>query len=517
MRSKFFFLAFSLGIFILGKAQPAIQWEKTHGGSFDDNAFCMTITADEKSCVIAGNSISADGDITNPLGSDDIWLVKINLNSGSVIWQKSLGGTNAETPYGIHQLSDGGYILAGKTASSNGDVSGNHGIDDFWVVRLDSGAGITWQKCYGGTNIEIASEIKETADGGFIVCGNTASNDGDVLFNHGTTADIWVLKLDAGGNIQWQKSLGGTSAESSTRVIQTSDGGYAICGMTLSSNGDVSGNHGGMDGWVVKLDAQGNLSWQKSLGGTGSEQFSEIQELPSGDLILTGYTSSSDGDVSVNQGGIDLWLVDLSSSGTLVWEKTFGGTQDDYGYRIALQGNNLAICGWTASADGDVTFNHGGDDYWVLLTDFSGNLTWQKTYGGSQDEDAHFILALPGGQLIVTGFTRSQDGDVSFCHSSFKDYWTLLLFDLTTGIENADVESPGWNFSVCDKSICLNNLDPGTVYTVVIYDEAGRRLETQEISGPGAVISIHNSFRGICFAEVNDGKKRQAFRFVKTW
>jgi hypothetical protein len=177
--------------------------------------------------------------------------VKLN-SSGDIEWQKCLGGTNWDVAYTIQQTSDGRFIVAGYTESNDGDVSGNHGNSDYWVVKLDSSGDILWQKCLGGTSWDFANSIQQTSDGGFIVAGYTESNDGDVSGNHGGS-DAWVVKLNSSGDIEWQKCLGGTGDEYVNSIKQTSDGGFIVAGCTKSNDGDVLGNHGNDDSWVVKL------------------------------------------------------------------------------------------------------------------------------------------------------------------------------------------------------------------------------------------------------------------------
>ncbi len=170
----------------------------------------------------------------------------------TIEWQKSLGGTGAEYAWSIQQTTDGGYIVAGFSFSNDGDVTGNHGWADYWVVKLTSTGAITWQKCLGGTGGEQASSIQQTADGGYIVAGGSESVDEDVTGNHGS-GDYWVVKLTSAGIIDWQKCLGGTASDAASSIQQTIDGGYIVAGQSYSNDGDVTGNHGNEDFWVVKL------------------------------------------------------------------------------------------------------------------------------------------------------------------------------------------------------------------------------------------------------------------------
>ena len=175
-----------------------------------------------------------------------------------ISWQKCLGGSAHDNATSIQQTSDGGYIVAGNTFSNDGDVTGYHGGDDYWVVKLDSNGNMKWQKCLGGSYGDCAKYIQQTSDGGYIVAGYTFSNDGDVTGLHGDS-DYWVVKLDSNGNIKWQKCLGGSGNEGASSIQQARDGGYIIAGASNYSDGDVTGNHGGYDSWIVKLDANGNF------------------------------------------------------------------------------------------------------------------------------------------------------------------------------------------------------------------------------------------------------------------
>ena len=184
----------------------------------------------------------------------------INIPSLFVEWKKTLGGSYGDGAESIQQTDDGGYIVAGYTCSNDGDVDGNHGYCDFWVVKLDENGTIQWQKCLGGRYLDLAYSIQQTSDGGYIVVGETRSNDGDVSGWHGgydengdPKPDMWIVKLDSNGNIQWQKCLGGSDYDVAESVQRTSDGGYIVAGWTSSNNGDVSGNHGVSDFWIIKL------------------------------------------------------------------------------------------------------------------------------------------------------------------------------------------------------------------------------------------------------------------------
>jgi len=203
--------------------------------------------------------------------------------------QKCLGGSLSDQGYEVLSSLDGSYLVAGYTRSKDGDVSGNHGSSDVWVVKMDPSGTIQWQKCFGGSNPDYAYSATQTADGGYLTGGLTFSNDGEVSGKHGD-ADLWVVKLDSSGTLQWQKCLGGSDNDLAESIIQTTDGGYLIGGMSASNDDDVSGNHGSNDYWVAKLDLSGSIQWQKSLGGSSGDWAESVIQTVDGGYLVGGTT-----------------------------------------------------------------------------------------------------------------------------------------------------------------------------------------------------------------------------------
>ncbi len=404
--------------------QPYIQWQKCLGGSSGDEANSIQQTTDG-GFIVAGRSVSSDGDVSQSFGGNDVWIVKIDT-AGDIIWEKSFGGSTWDEARCIQQTNNGGFIVAGHSNSNDGDVTGNHGNDDYWIVNLDSAGNLVWQKSFGGSGDEEAYSIQQTNDGGFIVAGWSNSNDSDVTGNHGNH-DFWIIKLDSIGNLIWQKSFGGSNEDDAHSIQQTMDGGYLVTGASRSNDGDVTGNHGDDDFWVVKLDLNGGLVWQKCFGGTYVEYGHSGLQTPYGNFIIAGWTGSVDGDVSGNNGSADYWIIKLDSNGNLTWQKCLGGTDGDMANYISLtKGDGFIVTGSSISDDGDVSENNGLHDYWVSKLDSTGNLEWQKSLGGSSQDDAYCIQQTADDGFIVAGVTHSSDGDISNSHGN-DDYWIVKL------------------------------------------------------------------------------------------
>lgn len=462
-----FFLFFLLNVIVF--AQADIQWQKCFGGSDSDEAYSIVQSIDGD-YVIAGYTRSNDGDVSGYNGGlYDAWVIKTNT-LGDIVWKKCLGGSGSDVAYCIELTADGGYILACSTESSDGDVTDFKGGVDAWIVKLNSEGEIEWQKCYGGSQMEKAFQIKRTSDEGYVFVGSTFSNNGDVSLNHGSE-DIWVVKLDGFGNIEWEKSLGGSDGEQASSIMETIDYGYIVAGSTGSNNGDVSGYHGNTDAWVVKLSNTGVVEWQKCLGGSEGEAFSSIQIQQTNDAgyILLSHTSSNNGDVSGHHNvySNDAWLVKLSSVGVIEWQKCLGGTNGDTGKNIFQDSNGgyIVICE-TRSYNGDVSGNHGNTDAWVARLDRFGAIEWQKCIGGSLGDYPFGILPTIDDALIMVGSTESNDGDV-YENNGLKDSWVVKIINHNiSGFvfrdENQNEVYDGTDQAVSGKLI---KLEPGPQYS----------------------------------------------------
>ena len=300
--------------------------------SSNKNGFYSSVAETSSEDIIAAGYNSFN--VTTP--TYDIIVSKCSKD-GVTKWDKTFGGSNQQYAQGIVEGSDGKYVVAGYTNSNDGDVSGNHfvGRYDFWVIKLDTAGNLIWQKCFGGTGEEKAYAIQSTLDGGYIVAGKDSSSDGDITTYKGSF-DGWVIKLDSAGTLQWQKSFGGSGNDVFHAITVNADGTYTLAGYTYSNDGDVTGNHGNADAWVVRIDGAGNLLSQHCYGGTAEDRGYTIEQSPDNAFIVGGYTLSNSGDVSYNNGIIDGWLIKTDTALNLVWEKTMGGSGNDVCMAVAV-------------------------------------------------------------------------------------------------------------------------------------------------------------------------------------
>ena len=350
---------------------PDSLWSRAIGGLYPDECYSVQQTS-EGGYILAGTTRSFGA------GWYDFWLVKTNAN-GDSLWSHTFGGSDEDWCYSAQQTSDGGYILAGYTRSFGA------GSADFWLVKTDGDGDSLWSRTFGGTDYDECRSVQETLDGGYILAGYTRS------FGAGL-ADFWLVKTDVNGYSLWSRTFGGSSGDECHFVQQTSDEGYILAGVTASFGG------ASWDGWLVKTDADGDSLWSHAYGGGYYDEFNSVRQTWDG-YILAGVT------LSYGAGDYDFWLVKTYENGDSVWTRTFGGTGDDRCYSMAQTfDGNYILAGYTGS------YGAGGNDFWLLRADDSGNRLWSRTFGGSNFDRAYSVQQTSDGACIVAGFTYSFGG-----------------------------------------------------------------------------------------------------------
>ena len=283
-----------------------------------------------------------------------------------------------------------------------------------------------WARTYGGSGVDIATSIKATTDGGSIVVGYTDSKNGDVS-QHASREywDLWVLKLDACGTKLWERSFGGRGYDAARDVIQLSDGGYFILGETNSVDGDVTAGYGASkDIWLIRISNTGNLVWQKRYGGSGIDIGNQIKHLNDGNFLIASSTSSTDGNFIGSHGYTDGGLLKIGPDGSIIWSKCFGGSKNDELLAIEEINGRIYIAGYANSVDGDIPPTQKNYDVWLLALDNNGAKVFSKIYGGSQNDVAYSMTRSSNGSLCLAGYTTSTDGDVTQARGG-QDYWVI--------------------------------------------------------------------------------------------
>ena len=312
-------------------------WESCYGISESDGAYKLISKNDQY--YILGATQSTDGDVqSNNNGGSDYWVVKLD-SEREIIWEKCFGSPGNEVPRDMIVTPDGGVVVMGRIFNSGGDVSVLYGRNDVWMFKTDSLGNLEWEKTLGNQWLDNGVSIMLNSEGNIILIGAVAHYGGMVECNTDDYyGDVWLVELDLQGNIVWQHCYGGSHYDLGFSVIEV-DAGYIFAAGSSSNDGDVSGHHGpagnAPDGWpdiwVVKIDLQGEIIWQKSIGGYDSEFPMYITQTEDGGIIVIGKTFSNDGDVSGNHSNPDLmnaddiWVVKMSPGGEIEWQQCYGG------------------------------------------------------------------------------------------------------------------------------------------------------------------------------------------------
>lgn len=476
-------------IAVLGQNHVSIVWQKNYGGTREDEPNGLT-EGINGGYIIVGQTISNDSDVSGLHGTSDAWVLDVD-ESGKKVWQKCVGGSRQDALTSVQKTSSG-YIAAGITQSNDGDVTFNHGGIDAWVVNMSSTGSIVWQKTYGGSGSDWAVSIATTVDGGYIFSGLTNSTNGDVSGLHASSVgadDAWIVKLDASGNIEWQKCLGGSIEDQGLCIQQTKDSGYIVCGSTTSNDGDVSGYHDSTDIWVVKLNVHGSIQWQKCLGGSGSDVSYSIKQTADGGYVLGGSTWSNNGDITINHGKSDYWVVKLNPMGSISWQKTYGGDENEGIWSIIqTKDGGYITTGNTVSDNGDVAGWHTNaknlSDEWIIRTDDMGKILWQRCLGGSGQEEGRDIIQITDSTYVTAADGGSNDGDMNNNYGE-SDYWLVQLRETDTS-NVSSVPIIGKTDEITIYPVKTN----GTVHVRLPRGDKNDRMRLVDVNGQEIKIEI---------------------------
>lgn len=353
------------------------------------------------------------------------------LHAQDILWEKSYGGKHSDYLFDAQPTPDYGFILAGsslskktgnKTDDGNGDL-------DYYIWKMDEKGNLDWQKSFGGSGADLLQSIRLTKDGGFILAGTSDSQKGvhkkDSCRGH---EDFWIIKLNAKGAEQWQRTIGGSGQELLQSIIPTSDGGYIVGGSSSSNKsgklhnglddlfGKKENSYGGLDYFVVKLDNKGEIEWQKSYGGQYADELRSIVQTRDGGFLLGGSSNSPDSGNKNEKsyGESDYWILKLDQKGEVEWQKTYGGAGDDQLQSVlqSKDGNYLLAGSSSSGTGGNKNASNGkGSDFWLIKIDPIGEILWQETYDIGKADLLTTIQENADGSLLLGGHAQTEVSD----------------------------------------------------------------------------------------------------------
>ncbi|MBL7916578.1 MAG: T9SS type A sorting domain-containing protein [Bacteroidia bacterium] len=439
-----------------------IQWQNTIGGGGYDQLATIQQTPDGGYIVGGFSDSNISGDKTEDSnGLSDFWVLKLD-NTGNIQWQNGIGGAGGDQLTSIQQTTDGGYLLGGF---SDSDISGDknedsYGLLDYWIVKIDSTGSIQWQKTIGGGSYDYLQTVEQTVDGGYMLGGYSNSNiSGNKTENTNGSNDYWIVKTDSVGIIQWQNTIGGNSSDELFATYQTIDGGYIIGGRSYSNlSGDKTENsNGASDYWIVKTDGSGIIQWQHSIGGNDEDAFYCLKPTTDGGFIMGGFSSSGiSGDkTEAGFGAHDFWVVKTDNIGVIQWQNTIGGSgQEILADILETTDGGYILAGSSDSENsGDITdFNVGANDYCIVkLTNkynlISGSVFADLNSNNSQDLGEPLLLNKKITEQATGRFTfTNQNGDyvVSVLDSGSFDVSPINLNNYTASPASHNSYFPGF-------------------------------------------------------------------------
>ncbi len=423
------------------QAQPSVKWEKVYGGIQNDYGTGIDQVPDG-GFIISGRTQSRGA------GLHDAWLVRTDEN-GDTLWTKTFGYFGDDYATAIQVTRDSGFIMIGNTRSIGA------GGSDWWALKTDSNGVLQWEKTYGGVEDDECMAMQQTSDGGYIFSGYSRS------FSHGL-GDMWLVKTDANGVVEWSNNFGGSGFDGSHWVAQTFDSGYISAGFTLSYGA------GSADFWLVKTNAVGDSVWSKTYGGADEDRSFFVAQTADSGFILTGrygWTGAGDGQI---------WILKTDQAGDTSWTKFFGGINDESaGYIHETTDGDFIVLGSTTS------FGAGLGDVWLLKLDASGNELWNETYGYVGYDIASRLYPLADGGHVLTGWTNSLGEGLS-------DLWLLRLNPEATDIFDSRIEEIPAVFQL--KQNFPNPFNPLTKIEFIlpqagdvelsVFNVAGQKIQT---------------------------------------
>ncbi|MFK8006358.1 MAG: T9SS type A sorting domain-containing protein [Saprospiraceae bacterium] len=495
------FTHLSLSIFLLFflfqkvQAQPLVEWSEELGGSLNDLPEVVYVTSNGD-FIIAGQSASSDGSIDNNKGGADLWVTKLDGN-GNLIWEKNYGGSEDDFAMDLQPTTDGGFILTGGSASSDGDLTNNNGRIDIWILKINALGELQWSKKYGGSGVDIGASI-QLISGGYILAGCTGSaGESGVSAGFGGN-EFWVLQLDLNGDLVWERTYGGKRHDVAKTIVVNNNGDYLVAGNTWSNDGDVSNNHGHGDAWVIKINNVGTLLWEKTFGGETPDRLNSLAKTNDGNYIFAGVKSEMDLVSNGFFGRYDeqYWVLKFSESGQVIWEKTFGGNKYDEAFSVEPTTDGGYIIGGSVQSDLDDFSNNAGNlDAWIIKTDATGTEEWSGLYGGAGNENLKSIAETSDGGYVMITATNSFFIDTTFVNNGFFDWWIVKF-----GGNSINVNL-GNDLTVChDETFTLNANVAGCNCTYLWNDgstDAIRNLSITSTTNYSVTVTNTDGLEGV--------------------
>lgn len=511
---------FSLGLlffsYFVFSQIPDIEFSMNYGGTQLETPSRIIRTSDN-GYLLVGDTSSNDYNVNLNKGNSDFFIVKTDL-LGNLLWTKTYGGSGYDGAMDVIEVENNNYIIIGNSNSTDGDKSVSLGFYDVWVIKINGIGDLIWEKTFGGSGHDYASQIINSHNNNFVISSISASNDYDVAINYGGF-DVWIFEIDNLGNLIWGKNYGGTSDEIyQPSIMRTDDTGYIFTCGTTSNDYDISDvPFGNEDLLLIKINETGNLIWQKCYGGSGFDCGTNIIKLSDGNFLISGYTESFDGDFVLNptNGDSDSLLLKIDNMGNIIWQKCYGGSSWD---SIEGRGSLLEIQGYyyfssyILSNNGDVTNNYGFDDGWLCKIDVSGNLIWEQNFGGTLGDGQPILVSNNDDSISFLMPSSSIDNDIVNNYGN-NDFILIKLNSENLSSQNFEFLFKIYPNPTTDR-LFVEGKDFSLEHNFKVFDLVGKVIMSGTLRKETSVIDVEPFKKGVYFLSI-EGEESYKFKFIK--
>jgi len=506
-----------------------IVWEKSYGGKSADYLSSVTPTPDY-GFIVGGSSLSnkSGSKAENNNGNLDYWVWKIN-EKGDLMWQKNFGGAGSDFLRSVSLTKDGGFMLGGVSSSDRSfdKKEDSRGLTDFWLIKQDASGSEQWQKTIGGSGQEKIQTVMQALDGGYIVGGSSDSPISGEKTDAGMgNLDLWIVKLDSKGVIQWQKTYGGIYIDELRSLATTTDGGYIVGGYSNSPASICkSENSRSGDFWILKLDKDGSIIWEKTLGGDGDDQLQVVSQTYDGGYVVAGSSNSgSSGQKTVgNSSGTDFWVLKLDHDGVSIWQKSFNyGRIDVLRSLIENEDHSFILGGFSqGNAVGRSTkkviaakSETGTDDFIALKISEDGEELWSRVIGSDGEDILNDAIEMRGGSYLLAGTSNGKSSRDRNSNVGSSDFWLVKLDD-----KSKPKKEPLPIEAFPNPAVMYTNIIIGYDFssgTATLVDISGHILQQFPIYQRTVPINMQPYADGIYIVNIHTDVQDSGIKIIKT-
>jgi len=496
-----------------------LLWEQSYGGIHAEHLMDAIPTADY-GFILAGSSVSGNtgNKKQDNYGDLDYWIWKMDEH-GNQEWQKSFGGSGRDLLYSIANTFDGGFILGGSSDSDaiNGikekDCKGN---EDYWIIKLDARGELEWEKTLGGKGHDILVKVIPTKDGGFILGGSSDSDKSeDKKENSRGGLDFWIIKLDKKGIIEWEKTLGGKYQDILRSMLITDDGGYLLGGYTNSPtcSDKVTDNLSG-DFWIVKLNKKGQIEWEKTYGGDGNDDLYVLLQTSDGNYIAGGHSNSS-----FAKNGSDILLLKIDNNGAVLWQEIYDIGEIDLLTSLSENTDGSIVAGINSKGNSvgntKIKKKEGIDDYTIVKFSKEGRDHWKRSIGSGETDILKKVITTRDGSYLLAGISDSNKSSNQRNNPiGGNDFWVIKLADEDKEkLEKLPIEA------YPNPAETFTNIILGYDYQngeATVFDLNGRLLQKFDITGNRTIpINLNGFPQGIYLVNIKTNIQENGIKIMK--